>query len=232
VTGAPALLAAALASAAVLILAVGGAPALLLPARRPGPTRPGRWSPRGRWSDRWPHRHRPAEPDELGVAAWCERVAGGVRSGHSLTRSIVEAGSDPGAPFEHVAHAVQRGRSLGDALGADPGDPASPRGLAEPVVEACAQVGGPAAIALERVAAVLAARAAERAERRTASAQAPLSAQVLTVIPHGVLGVLVSTEPSIRAAIATPAGTACVLVGALLDVVGWGWMQRMIGATA
>lgn len=225
-TSSPALLVAALAVAVVVILAVGLAPVLTLPARLPCPRATGRRHARAQWRDR----RRPAEPDEQVVAAWCERVAGGVRSGSSLTQSIVDAGHEPGSPFEHVVHAVRRGRSLGAAFGDDPADPATPAGLAGPVLAACAEVGGPPSVALERVATVLLARATERDERRTASAQARLSAQVLTMVPLGVLGLLASTEPSIRQAVATPAGTVCVLAGATLDLVGWRWMHRMIGA--
>ena len=62
----------------------------------------------------------------------------------------------------------------------------------------CAELGGTAPSALERVAAVLVARATEHDERRTASAQAALSARVLTLVPLGVVALLALTEPSIR----------------------------------
>ena len=70
---------------------------------------------------------------------------------------------------------------------ADPGDPAA---LVVVVLRAAAELGGPAAGPLERAALTLHARAAERAERRSASAQARLSARILTALPVTTLGLL------------------------------------------
>jgi tight adherence protein B len=224
-------LAVGLSVAAVIVAAIGVAPAMASPARLPGTS-----ATAARWlrCARWPvaRMRRPVAPDEVTVAAWCDRVAGEVRAGSSLSHAVVAASQEPGAPFEHVAHAIRRGRPLAAVFRDDRTDPTTPVGLAAPVMAMCAEVGGPAALALERLAATLLARAAERDERRTASAQARLSARVLTLLPLCVVTLLVLVEPSIRAAIATPAGAACVLVGATLDLVGAWWMSRMIGAVS
>jgi tight adherence protein B len=224
----PAVLALALAVAAVLVIAGGAAPALTSPARSPRPPATGRrHAPLPR---RRVRRRRTGGPGEVVVASWCDRVAGGVRAGSSLTQAVLDAGTDPDAPFDHVAHVLRRGRPLESAFRDETSGPDTAVGLAAPVVATCAEVGGPAAHALERVAATLLARAAERDDRRTASAQARLSARVLTVLPLGVLAILVAAEPSIRAVLATPAGACCVVAGGTLDLCGWWWMRRLIGA--
>ena len=144
---------------------------------------------------RWRLWRRRSRPDDDRVAEWCEQVARHVRSGSSLARAVAEGGRDvlgAGAAFDPAVRALRRGRGLADALNQTDGaaDPASAFGLVLPVLSACAELGGPAAMPLERAAATLHARAAERAERRTSSAQARLSARVLTTVPVGVLALL------------------------------------------
>jgi tight adherence protein B len=226
VTASVAPLAAAFVALAVLVVAASVAPSITAPGRRADPTaqsrvrilRHRRTAPRSL-----------AEPSEQVVAAWCERVAGGVRSGRSLTQAIVDAGTDAPSPFPDVLLGIHRGRPLAALLRSSTADPTTPTGLAMPVVATCAELGGPTAAALERVAGVLLARAAERDERATASAQARLSAQVLTILPLGVVGLLMLTEPSMRTVLGTAIGLLCVGVGTVLDLLGWWWMRRMIG---
>ncbi|MGI9052493.1 MAG: type II secretion system F family protein [Ilumatobacteraceae bacterium] len=161
-------------------------------------------------------------------------MASAVRSGQSLTHAIVTTErSWAGSPVvPSVAHAVSRGRNLSAALDEVPASPATPRGLAVGVLRACARVGGPAASAIERVADTLHARGAERAERQAASAQARLSARVLTVVPFAVVTFLALTDPSVRSALSSPAGAACLGTGAVLNLLGWWWMRRMIGVAS
>jgi tight adherence protein B len=224
-----------LAGAVVVVLAWRAAPWTTSPPRIPAAAAAvaGRQSLGRSW---W---RRPGAParravDDESVAAWCERVAGGIRGGSSLTRAVLEAdvrGARP-SPFPDVVHAIQRGRPLADAFRSSGGDPSTPLGLAAPVLATCADLGGPAAPALERVASVLLGRSAERAERRAAGAQARLSARVLTLVPLAVVVVLLVTEPSVRATFGTPAGMACLAVGGTLDLAGWWWMHRMIGGAS
>ncbi len=167
------------------------------------------------------------------MAAWCEQVARGVRAGHSLGHAVIQAGAAAPAGsevFQPMVRALGRGRGLADALNETVvDDPSSASGLVVPVLSACAELGGPAALPLERVAATLHARSAERQERRTNSAQARLSARVLTTMPVGVLALLSFAEPAVRSTLTTPAGIACVVAGATFNVAGWCWMRRLIG---
>jgi tight adherence protein B len=135
------------------------------------------------------------------------------------------------APFQPVVHALTRGRGLADALTetAIADDPTSAAGLVVPVLNACAELGGPAAMPLDRVAATLHARSAERAERKVNSAQARLSAQVLSTVPLGVLVLLALAEPAVRSTLISPVGVVCVVVGSLFNLAGWCWMRHLIG---
>lgn len=186
---------------------------------------------RGRWSRRFRLQRGARPPDDLAVAAWCEHAARSLRGGHSLQRAMADAGvivPEAATGFAGVTHAVERGRLLSDALAELDVDPSRPVGLVVPVLGACAQLGGPAAAPLERTAVTLQARAAERAERQANSAQARLSARVLTTMPVGMLALLAVAESSVRTTLATPAGVACVSAGALCNLAGWWWMRRII----
>jgi|SRR5215212_4272214 Flp pilus assembly protein TadB len=203
------------------------------PVRRPPPVATVK-APPPRW--RWLPllRRRARAPGELELAAWCERVGGAMRSGRSLTAAVADAdaGGDGRSPFPDVVHAVRRGRAIGDAFRAVAADPSTPLGLAAPVLATCADLGGPSAGPIEGVADVLVARADERAERRTASAQARLSARVLSIVPFAVAVFLAATEPSVRLALVTPAGMAMVAIGVALNGAGWLWMTAMVRAAS
>ena len=47
-----------------------------------------------------------------------------------------------------------------------------------------------------------------------------------------MLGLLLATSSTTRAAALTPVGSAAIAVGAALNVVGWRWMRRIIGEVA
>ena len=166
---------------------------------------------------------------------WCQRVARSSRAGSSLTQAIAEADTETlidRRPFPGVDHATRRGRALVDALAAAELDPSTPAGVVGPVIQACADVGGSPAAPLERVGDVLLARAAEHDERRAATAQARLSARVLTAVPLGVVAFLAVSEPTIRSVLATPAGAACLVAGVVLNVLGRWWMSVLIRSSS
>jgi Flp pilus assembly protein TadB len=206
------------------------------PPRRPvvsaGPTSGSSGWVRRPW--RYLVRRDAAAPSDLEVAAWCERVAAGMRAGRSLTAAVADADATTPEhrppPFPDVGHEVRRGRSIGAAFRAVDDAPSTATGLAAPVLATCAELGGPSARPIEAVADVLVARADEHAERLSASAQARLSARVMTVVPCAVAALLAVTEPSVRTAVTGPLGATCVLAGATLNAAGWWWMRSMIRA--
>jgi len=197
--------------------------------RPPGlPTGPRRIPLRG-W--RWTATSARQDSADDSVASWCEHSAARLRGGQSLAVAIADAVADVpevAAGFAPLTHALSRGRSVADAVALLDGDPGRPIGVVRAVLASCAELGGPAAAALDRAAVTLRARAAERAERMASSAQARLSARVLTLLPLGTLGLLAIAEPSVRNAVTTPAGSLCLLAGTACNVAGWWWMRRIV----
>ncbi len=169
------------------------------------------------------------------VAGWCDDVARRLRSGTSLSQALVEsvpADTDVRDATAAIRLAIERGRPVVDAV-SNVGDPSRRGGrhlaTACSVIAVSATLGGASAAPLDRVAAALRLRAVDEQERASHSAQARLSAHVLTVIPIGMLCLLLTTDPDVRAAIVEPLGATCVATGLLLNATGWWWMRHTIG---
>lgn len=180
---------------------------------------------------RWGPGRRGRTATDLDVAAWCDDVARAIRTGASLTSAVRDCVEHPAVATvtDPIVARLSRGQSLSTALRATPADSGTAVGLALTVLRSCAEVGGPAASPLERVAATLRDRNAIRQEQHSQSAQAQMSARVMTLVPIGMLALLATTDPNVRDAVATSAGLAAVVSGAVLNVAGWWWMQRIIG---
>ena len=103
--------------------------------------------------------------------------------------------------------------------------------LAVHVLDLCATQGGNVSESLDRAAATLRERHGIRLEREAQSAQARLSARVLTVVPVAFATWTIATTASVRAFIATPAGLLCVAMGAIANLIGWRLMRRAIRST-
>lgn len=174
-------------------------------------------------------RQRPLTAGE--VAVWCDDLARATRSGVTLANAVREVTPPPScAPLvDRVAHALDRGAPLGDAL-VVPG-PVSPHvDLALVVLRACAVNGGPPSEPIDRAAAVLRSRQADADERRTQSAQARLSALVMTILPGAILAVLLLTSGAVRGVLASGAGFVLLTIGAMLNLLGWRWMRSIVSA--
>lgn len=163
-----------------------------------------------------------------GIAAWCDALADDVRSGATIGAALRSHDPPPGSRLVRIRDGLRRGLPLATAV--EGAAHTADERVVTTVLAAIARHGGEAAQPLDRVAATLRRRAADDAERLTQSSQARLSALVMTLLPGAVLLLLVATSPSVRATIATPFGAAVVVLGALLNAVGWWWMRRLIGA--
>ena len=163
------------------------------------------------------------------VAAWCDGLARAVRGGSTLTAAIgdVEPPSPCGATVEAIRLALRRGASLREACAIEPCP--SHLAVALTVLRACSGHGGPAAEPLSRTAATMRGRAADAAERRTQSAQARMSAIVMTILPICMLGLLLLTSGSVRLFVGSSVGLGVITVGTALNIAGWQWMRHLIG---
>ena len=181
--------------------------------------------------DRWNGRRAVREPGAAAVAAWCDDLARELRSGTTLRQTLASVVPDDATTSACTAPlrlGLQRARPIDEALAGDVGG--AHLQLAFAVIVAAAEVGGSAAPAIDRVAATLRQRAADRDERRVQAAQARLSAHVMTAVPLVMLALLVVSDGDVRTTLATPAGGACVVAGLTLNAIGWLWMRRIVGA--
>jgi tight adherence protein B len=156
-----------------------------------------------------------------------------VRSGSSIATAIrtTEPPSACTAQVNTIILALDRGSRLADAVAVS--TDSAHLHLALVVLRACAVNGGPPAEPLDRAAATLRGRAADAAERQTQSAQARLSAIVMTVLPVAMLGLLLLTSSATRNAALGSVGLGAMILGAGLNLGGWRWMRRIIaGATS
>jgi tight adherence protein B len=177
-----------------------------------------------------PCSRRPSAVDPVELAGWCDALARALRGGDTLHRALRDT-EPPGCISEALAPAMlslERGASVGAAI--DEVDSDSPHlGLVVVVLRACAGSGGAAAEPIDRAAAALRQRAALDAERATQSAQARLSAIVMTLLPGAMLLVLLATSVAVRTTILSPIGALLLGAGAGLNLCGWTWMRRIIG---
>ena len=176
---------------------------------------------------RTPRRSRSQSPD---YASLLDGIARRVRSGSSLTSATIDE-IDESSPLHVVLDRLDSGDSLAQALAgvvADHGDLA----LTVQALSAAAHLGGPIAATLDEAATVLRERAAALDERRAQGSQARLSARVLTIVPLGFAVWNAAVSQRARDVyISTAAGGVCATCGLALNLVGWRWMKRIIGAS-
>jgi Flp pilus assembly protein TadB len=89
-------------------------------------------------------------------------------------------------------------------------------------------VGGPSAGALEGLAGALRDRRAVLQEARAQAAQARMSAVVVGAAPMASLGLSVSFDHRLVAALTHGPGRACLLTGLALQVLAALWMRRIL----
>jgi len=183
--------------------------------------------------ERLAHRRTSARNEPAVLAAWCDALARAVRGGATLRHAL---SSVPPPEFVETRLApallaLERGASVSAAL-SNVDARSHDLDLVLVVVRACAEHGGAAAEPIDRAAAALRQRAALAGERRTNSAQARMSALVMTCLPAAMLALLASTSHSVRAAATAPPGLIAIALGTTLNVLGWTWMRRLIGRAA
>lgn len=170
------------------------------------------------------------------VAPTLDALARATAGGLSLGRALAELPDDPRKPFATALLQASRrqgpGRSLGDCLAAAHLEPSGTETrLALATLELLARVGGAVPAALDRAASAVRERRAAVAERQTQSAQARISALVLSALPVGfaVWG-LQGDRRTATFLLHRPAGQLCLGVGLVLNGAGWLWMHRITGS--
>ena len=164
-----------------------------------------------------------------------EAVARSLRSGASLRQAVEEAGRAGGtdralaAELARAAAEAGQGASLVSALEAVGARRPLP-GIRLGVAALClgAETGGAQARAVDGVAATVRERLAVAAELRALSSQARISALVIGVAPVGFGAFAAATDPrTSQFLLHTSAGLVLLVVGLVLDALGWLWMQRL-----
>lgn len=164
-----------------------------------------------------------------------DRLASSLRGGTSLGQALVaaaEATPEPlGADLRSISTMVEHGAGVPAALrGWSDRSSASPqvRHVAASLSLA-AEVGGPVARSVDRVAATLRERRELRDEARALATQSRASAAVLALAPVGFAVLVAAVEPSALSFLfSSPIGLACLTSGLLLEAVGAFWMARML----
>lgn len=220
------------------VVPIGVAPNLERPRNRARVHRTGQRARTSR-SPRTRHSDGPAPADAV-LAEWCETLARRVRGGDSLVSALTQFQQPR---LEHRRHrasarllaeiaaavvlATERGQRASSPLERYRGRSAGlDQALA--VIRACLEIGGRAAFVLDRTAAGLRDRDSIAAERATNSAQAKMSALVLTLLPGLAMSSMVIGSPSVRAVLLGPIGWVCIPFGFGLNALGWWWMQRLV----
>ncbi len=183
----------------------------------------------------------------LALAAWAHGAVGQARSpvprrGRARRRPTPSAG-EWATLLDRMAAEVRIGASLTTALDTAlangtlpvPGTSAAPlddETFVAHAIDTARALGGPAAATLDAAAAQLRERVALQAEAQVHSAQARLSARVLTAVPVVFCLWNVATSPTVRAAWLGPIGMVCAVVGGVLNLTGWWWMRRIVARVA
>ncbi len=207
--------AAVLVAAAVLVLAAGRRPPprreLVDPAHHPSDRR--RSLRQGRSGP--PH-------DARTWARYLDAVAAQIRGGTGV-RAAAAAVADEQRPLGVAVTSPLRFERLQSSVVDDPDEAV----VVQSLVAALGLGGTPAAV-VQAGANVLRERAAVRAEALAHSAQARLSARVLTLVPLGFAAWCAIGSTAFRRALLTPAGLVSAALGAVTNAVGWWWMRRVV----
>ena len=191
-----------------------------------GPSR----MPAGAWKRR---RHERAI--EVALPDVLERVAGNLRAGTPPLVGLAEASAGPDLPEALVvdlARMVEQanGGGLGSALRAWTDERRMPAvAAAAGALEVALSAGGPAAPALEGLAAGLRDRHDAAAEAAALSAQARLSAVVVGAAPAVSLLLSLLVDPRVAPTLLrTASGRVCLLSGIALECAAALWIRRIV----
>lgn len=177
------------------------------------------------------HARRAAPP--ASAAAWCEAIARRLRAGEALRHVLTREQPVHGAlraQTEPLRRALAHGASVAEAVAAAATPQHARLDLVWAVLAVTSDYGGGAAGPIDRTAAALRLRSADAQERSAQSAQARLSAHVLTAVPLVVLALLMATDPDVRHIVVRPSGWLILGAGLVLNLCGWCWMRFIVSS--
>ena len=93
-------------------------------------------------------------------------------------------------------------------------------------------LGGPVAATLDAAAGLLRERAVIHSEALAFSAQARLSARVLTGVPLCFAAWSAASSRTFGAAVLSPVGMSSTVLGGMCNLLGWWWMRRIVSKAA
>lgn len=166
------------------------------------------------------------------------RLAATLRAGVAPGPAVVSLAHGTPRPLGDdlavIALEVEHGAPLADAVDRWGDRAATPDArLAAAALSLAARSGGGVAQPVDRVAGTLRERRELQAEVRALATQARASALVLTFAPAAFTAVVSTIEPGVpKFLLGSPAGLACLAVGAGLQVAGAAWSARILRSAA
>ncbi len=165
------------------------------------------------------------------LPAAVDALVAALATGASPRRALESAaGGSASADLGRAVRLVERGLPLQAAL--DRWALAHPRSGAALVADSLAlagRSGGSLVDALRGVGETLRDREAVAREARALATQARLSAVVLVIAPIAFAAAAAALDPAVRRILLeTPLGWACLVVGAVLDLIGARWMRAVV----
>ncbi len=183
--------------------------------------RPHLTAPRGR-ATRPRRLHRKVRPPTADAwAALLDAIAADVRSGSSLSAACTRATTRSGLRGSQITPGCAPPFAGDHSVPPD-------EAVVLQAISAAHALGGQVATTLHAAAALLRERAVIVAEARAHSAQARLSARVLTAVPVAFAAWSLLSSRSFRTAVLSSTGLASAAIGAACNLLGWLWMRRIV----
>lgn len=163
-----------------------------------------------------------------------QMLAGGLRAGHSLLRSIDAAATEAESPtseeFARIVAENRLGRDLKDSLvDAAQRLKCEDFGWTAQAIEIHREVGGDLAEVLDHVAETIRERSQIKGQVRALSAEGKLSAYILVALPIAMFFFLYVSNPDYIGVLFTSfVGWAMAVVGVVLLALGAFWLSRVI----
>ena len=175
-------------------------------------------------------RARHGSPTVAECIAAVDHLARGLRSGSSPTTALGEALAAQPTVLIDLRRRLEQGGTVGLITVEDVMTGPPHERLVLQALRVGRLAGGSGAGVLERTADTLREQQAWAHDRQVQSAQARLSARVLTALPLVFACWSITADAEVRSAYASsPLPALSTAAGALLNLLGWWWMSRLTG---